>query len=59
LDTPHSSVRAFAVVACRYWTAPGYRSVAWLLTIAMVLRFPGFWANLAANLQSRGKSGGS
>ena len=25
LDTPHSSVRAFAVVACGYWTAPGYR----------------------------------
>jgi putative ATP-binding cassette transporter len=37
LDTPHSSVRAFAVVACGYWTAPGYRLVAWLLTIAMVV----------------------
>jgi putative ATP-binding cassette transporter len=37
LDTPHSSVRAFAVVACGYWTAPGYRSVAWLLTAGMVV----------------------
>jgi putative ATP-binding cassette transporter len=35
LDTPHSSVRAFAVVACGYWTAPGYRSVAWLLTAGL------------------------
>jgi len=37
LDTPHSSVRAFAVVACGYWTAPGYRAVAWLLTAGMVV----------------------
>jgi putative ATP-binding cassette transporter len=36
LDTPHSSVRAFAVVACGYWTAPGYRSVAWLLTAGLI-----------------------
>lgn len=36
MDTPHSSVRAFAVVACGYWTAPGYRSVAWLLTAGLV-----------------------
>jgi vitamin B12/bleomycin/antimicrobial peptide transport system ATP-binding/permease protein len=35
LDTPHSSVRAFAVVACGYWTAPGYRAVAWLLTAGL------------------------
>ena len=37
MDTPHSSVRAFAVVACGYWTAPGYRFVAWLLTAGMVV----------------------
>jgi putative ATP-binding cassette transporter len=37
VDRPLSSVRAFAVVACGYWTAPGYRSVAWLLTGAMVV----------------------
>ena len=37
MDTPHSSVRAFAVVACGYWTAPGYRSGAWLLTAALVV----------------------
>jgi putative ATP-binding cassette transporter len=37
LETPHSSVRAFAVVACGYWTAPGYRSVAWLLTAGLVV----------------------
>ena len=36
MDTPHSSVRAFVVVACGYWIAPGYRSVAWLLTAALV-----------------------
>jgi putative ATP-binding cassette transporter len=36
LDTPHSSVRAFAVVACGYWVARGYRAVAWLLTAALV-----------------------
>jgi putative ATP-binding cassette transporter len=36
LGTPHSSVRAFAVVACGYWTAPGYRLVAWLLAGGMV-----------------------
>lgn len=36
MDTPHSSVRAFAVVACGYWTAPGYRSVACLLTAALI-----------------------
>jgi len=37
LDTPHSSVRAFAAVASGYWTAPGYRFVAWLLTAGMVV----------------------
>lgn len=35
MDTPHSSLRAFAAVACGYWTAPGYRGVAWLLTAGM------------------------
>ena len=29
MDTPHSSLRAFAAIACGYWTAPGYRAVAW------------------------------
>ena len=37
MDTPHSSVRAFAAVASGYWTAPGYRLVAWMLTGGMVL----------------------
>jgi len=37
LETPHSSVRAFAVVACGYWTAPGYRAVAWLLTAGLAV----------------------
>jgi ABC-type multidrug transport system fused ATPase/permease subunit len=37
LDTPHSSVRAFAAVASGYWTAPGYRFFAWLLTASMVV----------------------
>ncbi len=37
MDTPHSSVRAFAVVACGYWTAPGYRALAWLLTAGLAL----------------------
>lgn len=35
METPHSSVRAFLVVACGYWTAPGYRLFAWLLTAAL------------------------
>lgn len=35
--TPHSSLRAFAAVACGYWTAPGYRGVAWLLTAGMTV----------------------
>jgi ABC-type uncharacterized transport system fused permease/ATPase subunit len=43
LDTPHSSVRAFAVVASGYWTAPGYRLVAWLLTAGLA-------ATVAANV---------
>ncbi len=51
MDTPHSSVRAFAVVACGYWTAPGYRLVAWLLTGALALTTAGnvgiaLWLNL-------------
>ena len=37
MDTPHSSVRAFAAVASGYWTAPGYRLVAWTLTGGMVV----------------------
>jgi putative ATP-binding cassette transporter len=37
LATPHASIRAFAAVACGYWTAPGYRLVAWLLTGGLVL----------------------
>jgi len=37
LDTPHSSLRAFAAIAAGYWTAPGYRSIAWMLTAGMVL----------------------
>ena len=32
-----SSLRAFAAIACGYWTAPGYRTVAWSLTAGMVL----------------------
>jgi putative ATP-binding cassette transporter len=32
-----SSLRAFAAIACGYWTAPGYRAVAWSLTAGMVL----------------------
>ena len=31
-ETPHASIKAFAVVACGYWVAPNYRLVAWLLT---------------------------
>jgi putative ATP-binding cassette transporter len=37
LDTPHSSLRAFAAVASGYWTAPGYRAVAWSLTGGLVV----------------------
>ncbi|TAJ32528.1 MAG: ABC transporter ATP-binding protein/permease, partial [Reyranella sp.] len=37
MDTPHSSLRAFAAVASGYWTAPGYRSVAWSLTAGMTV----------------------
>jgi putative ATP-binding cassette transporter len=37
LDTPHSSIRAFAAVASGYWTAPGYRAVAWSLTGGLVV----------------------
>ena len=32
MDSPHASIKAFAVVACGYWVAPNYRLVAWLLT---------------------------
>ena len=51
MDTPHSSVRAFAAVAAGYWTAPGYRSVAWLLTAALALTVAGnvgiaLWLNV-------------
>ncbi len=37
MDTPHSSVRAFAAVASGYWTTPGYRLAAWGQTAGMVL----------------------
>ncbi len=37
MDTPHSSLRAFAAVASGYWTAPGYRAVAWSLTGGLVV----------------------
>ncbi|MBL0899612.1 MAG: ABC transporter ATP-binding protein/permease, partial [Reyranella sp.] len=37
MDTPHSSLRAFAAVACGYWTAPGYKSAAWAMTAGMVV----------------------
>ncbi|MCC8429737.1 ABC transporter ATP-binding protein/permease [Reyranella aquatilis] len=37
MDTPHSSIRAFAAVASGYWTAPGYRAVAWSLTGGLVV----------------------
>jgi putative ATP-binding cassette transporter len=37
LETPHSSLRAFAAVASGYWTAPGYRAVAWMLTGGLVV----------------------
>jgi putative ATP-binding cassette transporter len=36
-ETPHSSIKAFAVVACGYWTAAGYRTVAWALSGALVV----------------------
>ena len=37
MATRPSSLRAFAAIACGYWTAPGYRGVAWSLTAGMVL----------------------
>ena len=37
METPHSSLRAFAAIAAGYWTAPGYRSIAWTLTGGMVV----------------------
>jgi putative ATP-binding cassette transporter len=37
VETPHSSLRAFAAIACGYWTAPGYRLVAWSLTAGMLV----------------------
>jgi len=51
VDTPPRSVRAFAAVAAGYWTAPGYRSVAWLLTAALALTVAGnvgiaLWLNV-------------
>ena len=36
-ETPHASIKAFAVVACGYWVAPQYRLVAWLLTGSLAL----------------------
>ena len=37
METPHSSLRAFAALAAGYWTAPGHRAVAWMLSAGMVL----------------------
>jgi vitamin B12/bleomycin/antimicrobial peptide transport system ATP-binding/permease protein len=37
LETPHSSLRSFAAIACGYWTAPGHRAIAWTLTAGMLL----------------------
>ena len=37
METPHSSLRSFAAIACGYWTAPGHRVVAWGLTGGMVV----------------------
>ena len=37
MSTPHSSVRDFLVVACGYWTAPGYRLHAWLISGGLAL----------------------
>ncbi|MBS0537371.1 MAG: ABC transporter ATP-binding protein/permease [Proteobacteria bacterium] len=34
---PKASLREFAAIAAGYWTAPGYRGAAWLLTGGMVL----------------------
>ena len=47
----HVTVRDFAAIAVGYWTAPGYRGVAWLLTAGMVLLGVGnvgiqLWLNL-------------
>ena len=47
----HVSVRDFAAIAVGYWTAPGYRAAAWLLTGGMVLLGIGnvgiqLWLNL-------------
>lgn len=36
MNTPTSSIRAFAVVACGFWTAPRYRAGAWVLVGALV-----------------------
>ena len=37
MATRPSSLRAFAAIACGYWTAPGHRAVAWSLAAGMVL----------------------
>ena len=37
MDTPRSSVRTFLVVACGYWTAPGYRLFAWTVSGGLAL----------------------
>jgi len=44
-------MHAFAAIACGYWTAPGYRGAAWLLTGGMVLLGAGnvgiaLWLNI-------------
>ena len=37
MATRPSSLRAFAAIACGYWTAPGHRAVAWSLAAGMVM----------------------
>ena len=36
MDTPSPSLRAFAAIACGYWTMPGRRLGAWTLVAGMV-----------------------
>ena len=36
MDTPRTSLRDFAAIACGYWTMPGYRLGAWALVAGMV-----------------------
>ena len=43
METPHSSLRAFAALAPGYWTAPGHRLVAWVLTAENVPQAMSEW----------------